>query len=568
MDEKARKINAELMEELKKESSEILYRFDTDTLNAAAVNRELLLRVVRENSDTEYGRRYGFAEIHDIDEYRRRVPLSDFEDYAPYIDRMTEKGEQNLLTAKPPVYFAGTSGTTGASKKIPITGDGLESFLTYSTMPMIGILSEFYRNTRHTDIEFGKECAIISVGREKLPCGVDYGSLSSLFMDDDEDGETEAYETAPKEVMAGSHDADMKYLHARYALAEPDLLYFSAAYIPAVLDIMNYIRDNHEILVRDIREGRIDPGIRMPAELRKALEDKLKPDPARAEELGREFARGFDPTVMKRIWPRLAAVCTVWAGNFLPYAKKLQQYSGRTVPYYTMGIVASEGVFAIARHPFDWQYCMVPSTCFYEFIPADGPEEARPETLLLDELEEGREYELVITNQSGLYRYRMGDVVRAAGYYNETPMVEFVYRKNNLLSLAGEKVTESQLAAAVQELERMSGIRITDFCVHADQSGKQGRYEVFLEPESSVPPDRAEECAKILDEELGRASMTYEKLKSNIGEPRVVFLRPETFRLFRESRARESGTCGNQIKTVRVLTRPAQVRFFEDRKAT
>ena len=574
MDERTKAINTRIFSEIKKESYEVLYALDTSTENAAAVNRDLLLRVMEKNSGTEYGKKYGFSEIHDADTYRRNVPLTEYSDYAPYIERMTQKGEQNLLTAAPPVYYASTSGSTGKPKDIPMTKDDLQSFLDYTTAPMTAVISEFYQNTRHTDIEYGKECAILSVARHVLPCGVECGSLSAAFMDDD-DGEDEeidyfaCYETTPKEVMMCPGNADMKYLHARYALAEPDLVYFSGAYIAALLDIMVYIRDHYEMLVRDIRDGRIDPGIQMPGELRETLEAALVPDPERAGFLQKEFRQGFDTTIMKRIWPRLAAICTIWAGNFLPYARKLQQFSGRSVPYYTMSYTASEGVFGVARHPFDPYYCMLPTSCFYEFIPADEQDEEEngsPATLLLDEVEEGKEYELVITNQSGFYRYRMGDVIRVTGFYNETPMVEFRYRKKNVLSLAGEKVTEAQLAAAVQALERRYGGRFVDFCVYPDQMAEQGRYVVYLEPEDPIPAERAEEFGKILDEELARASTTYAKLQSNIGVPKIVFLRPQTFQLHRKTRMQQYGITENQIKTIRVLNTPELVRFFENQK--
>ena len=569
MNEEMKAINTKLFTEIKKASFEVLYALDRATENAAQINRDLLSHVVSENKDTEYGRKYGFGDIQNVDDYRRKVPLTEYADYEPYIDRITATGEQNLLTAAPVIYFAGTSGSTGKSKMIPMTENGLDSFLDYTTMPMTAVISEFYQNTRHTDFDYGKECALLSTSRKTLPCGIDYGCLSAVFMDDEEDEEGEAieyYETAPKAVMLGSKDADMQYLHARYALAEKDTVYLSGSYIPALVDLMNYIRDHHSLLVRDIREGRIDAGIRLPSDLRKTLEADLAPDPLRADELEAEFARGFDPSIMKRIWPRLAAICTIWAGNFLPYAKKLQRYSGRTLPYYTMSYVASEGVFAVARHPWDPYYIMVPDSCFYEFIPMDQPETADADTLLLDELEEGKEYELVITNQSGFYRYRMGDVIRVIGYYNETPMIEFRYRKKNILSLAGEKVTEADLLSAVEALEHRCGLRFRDFCVFPDHSESQGRYVVFMEPEAPVPAERVSEYEAVLEEELCRASTTYGILAAHIGRPRIVFLKQDTFRIFRDSRVRMNNISENQIKTIRVLSTPETVAFFESRK--
>ena len=572
MNEQIKAANTRIFAEIKEESFEVLHAMDASTENAGALNRELLLRILGKNSGTEYGKKYGFSGIGDVDAYRRQVPLSVYSDYEPCIERMAQKGEQNLLTADPPVYFACSSGSTGKPKNIPLTEEGLRTFLDYTTATMPAVISEFYRTTRRTDFEYGKECAVLSIFRDVFPSGIPYGSLSAAFMDDgdeeEEDGETEffgCYETAPEAVMRCGESADMKYLHARYALAEPDVVYITSAYIPSLLEMMVYIRDHHGMLVRDIREGMIDPGIQMPAELRKTLEDALEPDPDRADALEKEFAKGFDRTVMKRIWPGLAAVCTIWSGNYLPYTRKLQQYSGRTVPYYAMSYLASEGVFGIARHPFDPYYCILPSSCFYEFIPVDREEEDDPcpATLLLDEVEEGRQYELVITNQSGLYRYRMGDVIRVVGFYNETPMVEFCYRKKNLLSLAGEKVTEDDLISAVRELERRSGIRFTDFCVFPDQAAEPCRYVVYAEPEESVPAERAAELGAVLHQELCRANENYDVLKNTIGIPKIVFLRPQAFRRHKKTRMEKYGITDNQMKTVRVLSTPEQVRFFE-----
>lgn len=578
MNEQMKAVNTRIFAEIREEGYEVLHGIDASTENAGALNRELLLRIIRKNSGTEYGRKYGFSEIRDVDAYRRQVPFTVYSDYEPYIERMTQKGEQNVLTAEPPVYYAETSGTTGKPKNVPVTADGLRTFLDFTTAPMPAVISEFYRNTRQTDIEYGKEFAALSLVRNVFPSGTPYGSLSATFTEDgdgdeEEDGDIDffgCYETTPEAVMRCGGKADMKYLHTRYAVAEPDVVYLTSAYIPALVDLMDYIRDHHEMLVRDIREGVIDPAIRIPADLRKTLEDALEPDPGRADELEKEFAKGFDRTIMKRIWPGLAAVCAIWAGNYLPYARKLQQYSGRSIPYYTMSYLASEGVFGMARHPFDPYYCMLPESCFYEFIPADGEdrEDGCPATLLLDEVEEGKKYELVITNQSGFYRYRMGDVVRVAGFYNETPMVEFCFRKKNVLSLTGEKVTEDDLVSAMRELERRSGIRFTDFCVYPDQMGKQGRYVVYIEPEKPVPGKRAEELGPILHEELCRANETYESQAGIIGIPGIVFLRPQAFLLYKNAIMEKYGIPDNQIKPVRVLSTPEQVRFFEDQRVS
>ena len=334
-----------------------------------------------------------------------------------------------------------------------------------------------------------------------------------------------------------------------------------------------YVEDDYGNVIETYVKKEAVPGknvyltidINLQAAAEKELEAQIKPDPERADELEREFKKGFDQTIMKRIWPDLSAICAIWAGNFSSYVNKLREYSGRTVPYYTMSYASSEGVFGFARHPFDTSYCMVPQSCFYEFIPVDGKDaEDVQDTLLMEELQEGKEYELVITNQSGLYRYRMGDVVRVTGFYNETPMIEFRYRKKNIVSVAGEKFTEAHLLSAVREFERRSGVSIIDFCMYPDTSTAPGRYVVLLEPDEVIAESKKEEYTKIIAEELVRASSSYAHYVEigNMGKPVLKFLQPQTFRLHRELKMYKAGISENQLKPVRVLDTPELVRFF------
>ena len=100
-------------------NQQILARFEQITMTPMEVQKKLLLDLLQEHKGTEYGRKYGFADIHSIEEYRQRVPLTEYSDYVSYIDRMTENCEENLISAQKPIWYNKTSGTAGAPKKIP-----------------------------------------------------------------------------------------------------------------------------------------------------------------------------------------------------------------------------------------------------------------------------------------------------------------------------------------------------------------------------------------------------------------------------------------------------------------
>ena len=92
-----------------------------NAVNARAKNEKLLFRILDSNRDTEYGKRYHFDRIHSIEDYKRLVPLSSYDDYAPYIERMVNQGEKGLITTYPIVQYAETSGSIGVPKKIPVS---------------------------------------------------------------------------------------------------------------------------------------------------------------------------------------------------------------------------------------------------------------------------------------------------------------------------------------------------------------------------------------------------------------------------------------------------------------
>ena len=560
-------MNHIVTEGLKQNSYEVLRMFDANSWVAEATNRELLFQLLRDNKDTEYGKKYDFASIEDVDTYRERLPLTTYEDYEEAIDRMTEKGERNILTAYPVVFYASTSGTSGAPKKIPVSDKGLAIFRAYSSGLFVSIISEFYKDTMQTDIPDGYWVSVMNFAQTPLPDGTMFGSISAACLTEESLKAVPYFGCTPSEVFACTGNANFKYLHARYGLAERNVNIFTAPYIPAALDLLNYIKDEWKLLVEDIRNGTISAEINMPDELRAALEPNLKPDPERADELQKEFEIGFDRTIVRRIWPKLTSINSIWAGNFSSYARKLQEFTGRNIPYYTMSYVSSEGMFGAARHPHDQCYVMIPESCFYEFIPVNDKnedEEENPKTILLDELQEGKDYELVITNQSGFYRYRMGDVIRVIGFYNESPMITFKYRKKNIVSIAGEKFTEDHLLSAVRSFERRTGINIIDFCMYPDRDAEPGRYVVLLEPEEIVPADRMDECRAVMAEELARASTSYAHyvIGGNMGQPKIIFLQQETFQFQREMKMYEMGINENQLKPVRVLDKPELIEFF------
>ena len=532
---------------------------DRGSRDAIILQYRLLTELLKKNRDTEYGKKYGFSEIHTVQDYKKRVPLTEYDDYVPYIQRMMD-GEENLLTAEPPRYFAMSTGSIGVPKYVPVSQAELNKYTRYSAEMAFGVADEYYRNTTGRGLPGGRGLNAVELRVMQTASGAGRGAISSTLMSSMKDLVPDLL-SAPWEVVCPGQEMDMKYLKARFALQDRELVFMDAAFMTGLVDLMDYIRDNYEVLCRDIYHGRIDRDIRIPEEVRSALKDSLKPDRQRAKELLREFREGFDSPIIPRIWPKMSWIGGIGTGGFFPYARRMRKYSGKNIPFNNLCYAASESLIATARHMGDESYVLIPDGGFYEFLPVDCEDESK--TLNIDELEIGEDYRVIVTNLSGFYRYRLHDVVRVTSYYNETPMIRFVYRENQLISIAGEKTNEEDLRWSMEQFYLETRIHVSDYSIYADRSTSPGHYVMLVEPAGMVPKERISYCRDVLDSKLMQANPTYgEMVRTGVlGRMELVFLQQQTYQLYREMQIMK-GMSSNQLKPVRVIDTPQKERFF------
>ena len=357
---------------------------------------------------------------------------------------------------------------------------------------------------------------------------------------------------------------DMKYLKTRLALVQKDVAFMESAFMPGMVDLIDYMKEHYEMLCSDIYHGRINKEIRMPIELRHELEGMLKPDKKRAAYLMREFKKGFDTPIIPRIWPKLAWIGGIGTGGFFTYANKMRKYSGKNIPFNNLTYAASESLVATARHMGDASYVLIPDGGFYEFIPAKV--EYKPgeeETLTIGELEIGEDYEIVLTNLSGFYRYRINDVVRVMGFYNQCPMITFIYRRSQLLSIEGEKTNEEAVRWAVEQFMKDTGLTVTDYSIYADTDSEPGHYVFLMEPDHIVKKKDIEFYREAIEKRLMQANPSY-GMKINtgvLGKTELLFVQQETYMLYRDLMIMK-GVSPDQLKPVRVIDTPIKEQFF------
>ena len=520
---------------------------------------KILLQIMDENKDTEYGKKIGFKDVHSIEDFQRIVPLSTYDTYDNYVERMLD-GEENLMMARKCKRYCSSSGSVGKPKVLPKSGKDLWNMQCMGFAATPACAERWFKEKGK---KFPKQIgpvALLLTGHPMRDGKMCNGAgqvpftylkpISKFFM------------TTPNDFMYPENEeaVDSTYFHLRFALQRRDVTFLGSMVVTLLTTMFDYFENNWELVCNDIEKGTIDPSIKCPPELRAKWEKKFKPMPKRAAEIRRECEKGFDDPIAKRIWPDFVWSYGMVGSTLAFYVDKLRRYIG-DAPIHNMGYAAAEGYMAMPVELDVNDYVLLPRSIFFEFIPIDDPECKRP--LTMQEIEVGKEYELVVTNFSGLYRYQIEDVVRVTGYYNKTPKVEFLYRNNLAMNIANEKTTTQMVDWAAAETQKKAGISFKGYSFYADTSVDPVRYMLLAEPEEDIPDERIPEIEAILDEYLSESNEKYFKYRrwGMLAAPKFNVLKKDTYADYREH-LKKQGKILNQVKPVTVINTPEREEFF------
>jgi hypothetical protein len=424
----------------------------------AEVQSALLRNLLGCNGDCAYGRAHHFREICNYDEFVRRVPLVDYDDIEPWIERI-RRGETRVLTNDPVTHLIPTSGSTGARKLIPFTA-GLQRELNRAIGPWIAGLAW--------------QCPQILFGPA-------YWSITPALP---------PVETGPSAVPIGFAD-DASYLGGvngrliRAALAAPDEL--------GRITNLDEFRYRTLLCLLRQRELRLisiwHPSFlallleALPNHWEKILTQLYRGERRRARELERA-----DPDEPETLWPRLQVI-SCWGDG--PAESAMADLRGRfpKALVQAKGLLATEAFVTI---PFAGLHPVAVRSHFFEFIDESG------RVHLALELREQQTYEVVVTTGGGLWRYRLRDRVRVAGFVGGTPSLQFLGRSGNVSDLFGEKLSETFVAQTIRETLAISSTTRRFALLAPDEDAAGCGYTLYLE---GAPP---RDLAETLDQALRR----------------------------------------------------------------
>lgn len=465
--------------------------------HTAAVQEALLLDLVRRHAGTAFGREHGFASIRSYDDFRRAVPVGDYETLRPYLERVYQGDTAALLPPGEPVLmFALTSGTTGSPKRIPVTREMLAHYRRGWNLFGLKALQD------HPRAWLRKLLQVSGVPVEhRSPTGVPCGAISGLLAATQKRIVRFMY-PVPSAVMGITDPAAKYYTIMRLAMPQ-DVAILSTANPSTVLQLLATAERHLEPLLRDLRDGTLTPPGELPAEIAAIVRPRLRKHPALAARVEEGFRR--DGALLTRHFWDLSLLMHWTGGTLGLYLPEVRRRTCGT-PVRDIGLLASEGRFSVPLEDHTPAGVAEVLGAFLEFIPAGEIDAADPPVLRCHELQPGAEYFLVLSNPAGLWRYGIHDRVRVTGFLGGSPVFAFLSKGAHTVSLTGEKLTEHQVVEAMRLASAATGLACRRFVAQAHFADPP-YYRFTVEGDGGGVP--AAVLAERLDAELGSLNIEY-----------------------------------------------------------
>ncbi len=369
--------------------------------------REVLQHLVTSAQYTEFGRKYGFDKLFTVSAFKEAVPISEYDDLKPYIERIMN-GEQNLLWNTQVSWFAKSSGTTSdKSKFIPITDESLQETHFQGAKD---VLTLYYQFNPDSDLLTGKGLVIGGSHQvNRLNDESQYGDLSAVLM---------------QNTPFWGH-----------WLRTPEL---SIALL-----------DEWETKIEKLAETTIPENV-----------TSISGVPTWTLVLIKRILEITGKQNLKEVWPNLELY--IHGGvSFTPYREQFDKLIGAPINYIDL-YNASEGFFAAMNNPTEeGMLLFLQHGIFYEFMPVEEYGKASPETVGLDKVELNRNYAIVISTNGGLWRYLVGDTVK---FTSRFPFkVKVTGRVKHFINAFGEEVIVDNSDKAIAVACEKTGAIVNDY---------------------------------------------------------------------------------------------------------
>ena len=444
---------------------------------------------------TEYGRQHHFSHIQSLAQYKQQVPICEYDDLKPFIDRMM-KGEENVLWNTPVNWFAKSSGTTSErSKFIPVSDESLQDNHYKASKD---VLTLYYVTHPESDLLTGKGLVIGGSHQiNSLNEEIHYGDLSAVIL-----------QNSP--------------FWSNW-IRTPDLS----------IALMDEWEDKIEKLATSTIQENVTSMAGVPTWLIVLLKRIL-------ELTGK--------ATIKEVWPSLELYMHGGV-SFVPYKAQFEKLIGAPINYLEM-YNASEGFFAAQDDiTVEGMLLMCDHGIFYEFMPAEEYGKEQPQTVQLNEVQTGKNYAPVITTAGGLWRYLLGDTIQ---FTSVSPYrIKVSGRLKHYINAFGEEVIVDNTDKAIAIASEKTGAVVSDYTaapVYFSES-ENGAHEWLIEFDRA--PESLQHFTEALDKALQSINSDYEAKRHKdiaLRLPLVHAVPKHTFTQWLDSK----GKLGGQHKVPRL----------------
>ncbi|KAK6143592.1 hypothetical protein DH2020_023940 [Rehmannia glutinosa] len=387
-----------------------------------------------------------------------------------------------------------------------------------------------------------------------------------------------AIDTSPNEAIHCVDTFQSMYTQMLCGLYQREhVLRVGAVFASGLLRAIRFLQLNWQQLTHDIRTGLLNPKVTHPPIL-ECMTQIMLPHPDLADFIAEECAKDNWEGIITRIWPNTKFLDVVVTGAMAQYIPTLDYYSGG-LPIASTVYASSECFFGINLNPMckpsEVSYTIMPNMAYFEFLPHDelnSTELTRSELVDLVDVKLGKEYEVVLTTYAGLYRYRVGDILRVTGFHNSVPQFQFVRRKHVLLSIDTDKTMEPELQAAIEnasQLLREFNTSVVEYTSHALTTTIPGHYVIYLEllekdPNNSPSDKVLDECCLAMEESLNSVYRRCRVVDKSIGPLEIRVVKNGTFEELMDYAISKDASIG-QYKVPRCVSSKPMVDLLDSR---
>ena len=472
-----------------------LWRIDNWSNNPVATQREVLQELITAAQYTEFGKKYGFNKLFSVKEFKQKVPLQEYNDVEPYINRMMQ-GEENVLWNTPVFWFAKSSGTSSAkSKFIPISDESLQQNHFKASKD---VLSNYYKFFPSSNLLTGKGLVVGGSHQiSKLNNDIQFGDLSAVLMQNTPFWGQ--WIRTPELSVALLDEWENKIEQLAQITANENVT--SLAGVPTWTLLL----------------------------LKRILEIKEK-------------------KTINEVWPNLELYINGGV-SFVPYKEQFDKILGTKINYLEI-YNASEGFIAGQQTPNDDGLLLFTEHgIFYEFMPVEEYGKPKPQTVGLKDVQTDRNYALVISTTGGLWRYIIGDTIKFTHLYPYK--IKVTGRLKHYMNAFGEEVMVDNTDKAIAWAAAKTNAVVNDYTaapVYFSESSN-GTHEWLIE--FDVPPQNLQLFTTELDAALKTINSDYEAKRYKDIALRMPIVHAEKKGIFKEW-LRSKGKLGGQHKVPRL----------------